>query len=74
MLQLKDTNFSWSINLLKYNENYDSIRINFEENPIKLELILGSNMIAFEARDKEGSVFHRSSFYIDEVMKGTEEK
>tara|TARA_X000000950_G_scaffold272857_1_gene355970 strand:- start:3510 stop:3734 length:225 start_codon:yes stop_codon:yes gene_type:complete len=74
MLELKDTNFSWLVKLLKYNENYDSIQVTFDNNPIQLELVLGSNMIAFEARSKAGEIVHRSSFYINEVMKEDEKK
>jgi len=67
MLEIQDTNSVWKLKIIKYNENFDSIIVEYNHKPEKFELILGSDRIILEARDAEQKLLKRYSFRISEL-------
>ena len=52
MLLIDDSEFNWLAKVIKYNDDFDAIQIEFEDKKIRLELILGKDKANLEARDE----------------------
>lgn len=67
MLLIDDSEFNWLAKVIKYNDDFDAIQIEFEEKKIRLELILGKDKVNLEARNEESVLVFRTQIELTKL-------
>ena len=67
MLKINDDELKWDASIIKYSDEYQSIIIKFDNHPIWVDLVIGSDHVSLEARKESGERAFRAAFKPSEI-------